>query len=66
VVIEGIDGDVQSLPLTAVKRWFQPSARVHVVDGEWAGAIGFVVCPEEAGKLMLCPNLNVKEMVSQP
>jgi hypothetical protein len=60
------DGNTEMLPFTAVKHWFQPSARVHVVDGESIGVIGFVVGPEELGKLTLCPNLNVEEMVSRP
>jgi hypothetical protein len=59
------DGNAETLPFTAVKRWFQPSAHVHVVDGESIGVIGFVVGPEELGKLTLCPNLNIEEMVSQ-
>jgi hypothetical protein len=66
VVVAATDGKVQSLPFTAMKCWLQPSARVRVVDGELAGAIGFVVCPEEGGKLTLCPNLNIEEMVSRP
>jgi hypothetical protein len=66
VVVATTDGEVQSLPFTAVKRWFQPSARVRVVDGESAGAIGFVVCSEEGGKLTLCPDLNVEGMVCRP
>jgi hypothetical protein len=66
VVVAATDGEVQSLPFSAVKRWLQPSARVRVVDGESAGVIGFVVCPEEGGKLTLCPDLSVEEMVSRP
>jgi hypothetical protein len=66
IVIAMANSSTQSLPLTAVKRWFQPSARVQVINGESTGAIAFVVCPEESGKLTLCPDLNVEEMVSRP